>query len=58
MLLTKYSLVPHMSVPVIERVVQLGEQLASLNLTLDTVYSNVLRSEKNARKLKKYMYFF
>ena len=44
-LLTKYSLVPDMSVPVIERVVQLGEELVSLNLALDTVYSNVLRSE-------------
>ena len=45
-LLTKYSLLPHMSVPIIERVVQLGEQLASLNLALDSVYSNVLRSGK------------
>lgn len=49
MLLTKYSLVSHMSVPVIERVVQLGEELASLNLTLDTVYSNVLRYEKKSK---------
>ena len=46
MLLTKYSLVSEMSVPCIERVVQLGEELASLNLALDTVYSNVLRSVK------------
>lgn len=53
-LLTKYSLVSHMSVPVIERVVQLGEELASLNLTLDTVYSNVLRYEKKSKNKNKH----
>ena len=38
-----------MSVPCIERVVQLGEELVSLNLTLDTAYSNVLRSERKTK---------
>ena len=55
-LLTKYSLVSHMSVPCIERVVQLGEELVSLNLTLDTAYSNVLRSERKS-KINKYLLF-
>ena len=32
-----------MSVPVIERLVQLGEELVGLSLALDNVYSNVLR---------------
>ena len=41
-----------MSVPCIERVVQLGEELASLNLALDTVYSNVLRSVKRLIHVK------
>ena len=45
-----------MSVPCIERVVQLGEELVSLNLTLDTAYSNVLRSERKS-KINKYLLF-
>ena len=38
-LLSKYSFLPAMSQPVLERVVQLGEELLLLSLALDTVYS-------------------
>ena len=38
-LLSKYSFLSAMSLPVLERVVQLGEELLLLSLALDTVYS-------------------
>ena len=41
-LLTKYSFLPVMSHPVLERVVQLGQELLLLSLALDTVYSLVV----------------
>jgi len=43
-LLTKYSFVGPMTMPMMERVVQLGEELVMLSITLDSVYSTVLRS--------------
>lgn len=41
-LLSKYSFLPVMSHPVLERVVQLGQELLLLSLALDTVYSLVV----------------
>ena len=41
-LLSKYSFLPVMSHPVLERQVQLGQELLLLSLALDTVYSHVV----------------
>ena len=43
-LLTKYSFVARMSTPMLERVVQLGEELVSLTIALDSVYSPVVNT--------------